>query len=88
MMRTCLERLYNCFIKENPVLALMLGMCPTLARIRPTACVGYGLCVKQRGYGAIALKNSLSRVDHDQRAEKFPVKVIASAAIPAAVSAL
>lgn len=30
-MKKALERLYNGIIKENPVLVLMLGMCPTLA---------------------------------------------------------
>lgn len=30
-MKAILERLYNGIIKENPVLVLMLGMCPTLA---------------------------------------------------------
>ena len=30
-MKTCLERLYNGIIKENPTFVLMLGMCPTLA---------------------------------------------------------
>lgn len=30
-MKKALERLYNGVIKENPVLVLMLGMCPTLA---------------------------------------------------------
>ena len=30
-MRTCLERLYNGLIKENPTFVLMLGMCPALA---------------------------------------------------------
>lgn len=30
-MKKVLERLYNGIIKENPVLVLMLGMCPTLA---------------------------------------------------------
>ena len=31
MIKKCFERLYNCIIKENPTLVLMLGMCPTLA---------------------------------------------------------
>lgn len=31
MIKTCLERLYNGIIKENPTFILMLGMCPTLA---------------------------------------------------------
>lgn len=30
-MKKAFERLYNGIIKENPVLVLMLGMCPTLA---------------------------------------------------------
>lgn len=30
-MKKVLERLYNGIVKENPVLVLMLGMCPTLA---------------------------------------------------------
>ncbi len=30
-MKTCLERLYNGVVKENPTFMLMLGMCPTLA---------------------------------------------------------
>ncbi|MBQ1378223.1 MAG: hypothetical protein IIY77_09645 [Lachnospiraceae bacterium] len=31
MKNPYIERLYNGLIKENPVLVLMLGMCPTLA---------------------------------------------------------
>ena len=30
-MKNYLERLYNGLLKENPVLVLMLGMCPALA---------------------------------------------------------
>ena len=30
-MNKCIERLYNCIIKENPTFVLILGMCPTLA---------------------------------------------------------
>ncbi len=30
-MNSCMERLYNGIIKENPTFVLMLGMCPTLA---------------------------------------------------------
>ena len=30
-MNKCTERLYNGIIKENPVLCLVLGTCPTLA---------------------------------------------------------
>ena len=30
-MNTCMERIYNGLIKENPTFVLMLGMCPTLA---------------------------------------------------------
>ena len=41
-MKTCLERLYNGLIKENPVLVLMLGMCPTLA-VTTSAINGFGM---------------------------------------------
>ena len=30
-MKKCFERIYNGLLKENPVLVLMLGMCPALA---------------------------------------------------------
>lgn len=30
-MNSCIERLYNGIVKENPTFVLMLGMCPTLA---------------------------------------------------------
>ena len=83
-MGTCLERPYNGLIKENSVLALMLGMCPAVARIRPAVCVGRGLCVKRCEYVAAALESNPARIDPDKRAEK----VIASAAVPAVVSAL
>ena len=83
-MGTCLERLYNGLIKENPVLALMMGMCPTVARTRPAVCVSRGLCVKRCEYGAAAPENNPARIDPNKRTEK----VIASAAVPAALSAL
>lgn len=41
-MKTCLERLYNGIIKENPTFVLMLGMCPTLA-VTGTALNGLGM---------------------------------------------
>ena len=41
-MKAILERLYNGIIKENPVLVLMLGMCPTLA-VTTTAVNGVGM---------------------------------------------
>ena len=41
-MKTCLERLYNGLVKENPVLVLMLGMCPTLA-VTTSAINGFGM---------------------------------------------
>ncbi len=41
-MKTCLERLYNGILKENPVLVLMLGMCPTLA-VTTSAINGLGM---------------------------------------------
>lgn len=43
-MKTCLERIYNGLIKENPVLVLMLGMCPTLA-VTTSAINGFGMGV-------------------------------------------
>ena len=43
-MNICLERLYNGLIKENPVLVLMLGMCPTLA-VTTSAVNGFGMGV-------------------------------------------
>lgn len=44
MMKSCMERLYNGLIKENPVLVLMLGMCPTLA-VTTSAINGFGMGV-------------------------------------------
>ncbi len=41
-MKTCLERLYNGIIKENPTFVLMLGMCPTLA-VTTAASNGLGM---------------------------------------------
>ncbi|MCQ2506201.1 MAG: electron transport complex subunit E [Lachnospiraceae bacterium] len=44
MMKTIKERLFNGIIKENPVLILMLGMCPTLA-VTTSATNGFGMGV-------------------------------------------
>ena len=41
-MKTCVERLYNGLIKENPTFVLMLGMCPTLA-VTTSAINGAGM---------------------------------------------
>lgn len=41
-MKTCLERLYNGLIKENPTFVLTLGMCPTLA-VTTSAINGLGM---------------------------------------------
>ena len=41
-MKTCLERIYNGVLKENPALVLMLGMCPTLA-VTTSAVNGFGM---------------------------------------------
>lgn len=41
-MKKVLERLYNGIVKENPVLVLMLGMCPTLA-VTTSAKNGFGM---------------------------------------------
>lgn len=43
-MNPFVERLYNGVIKENPVLVLMLGMCPTLA-VTTSAFNGFGMGV-------------------------------------------
>lgn len=43
-MKSSLERIYNGLIKENPVLVLMLGMCPTLA-VTTSATNGFGMGV-------------------------------------------
>ncbi len=43
-MKTCMERIYNGVLKENPVLVLMLGMCPTLA-VTTNAVNGFGMGV-------------------------------------------
>ena len=43
-MESGLERIYNSIIKEIPVLALMLGMCPTLA-VTISASSGFGMGV-------------------------------------------
>ena len=41
-MKSCVERLYNGLIKENPTFVLMLGMCPTLA-VTTSAINGAGM---------------------------------------------
>lgn len=41
-MNKYMERIYNGVIKENPVLVLMLGMCPTLA-VTTSATNGFGM---------------------------------------------
>ena len=41
-MNTCVERLYNGMVKENPTFVLMLGMCPTLA-VTTSAINGLGM---------------------------------------------
>ena len=41
-MNSCVERLYNGLIKENPTFVLMLGMCPTLA-VTTSAINGAGM---------------------------------------------
>ncbi len=41
-MKSCMERLYNGLIKENPTFVLMLGMCPTLA-VTTSAINGLGM---------------------------------------------
>ncbi|MBQ0001175.1 MAG: electron transport complex subunit E [Clostridiales bacterium] len=43
-MNKYMERIYNGVIKENPVLVLMLGMCPTLA-VTTSATNGFGMGV-------------------------------------------
>ena len=43
-MKKVFERLYNGIVKENPVLVLMLGMCPTLA-VTTSAKNGLGMGV-------------------------------------------
>ena len=43
-MNPFVERLYKGIIKENPVLVLMLGMCPTLA-VTTSAFNGFGMGV-------------------------------------------
>ncbi len=43
-MKSCMERIYNGILKENPVLVLMLGMCPTLA-VTTSAVNGFGMGV-------------------------------------------
>lgn len=43
-MKPCMERVYNGILKENPVLVLMLGMCPTLA-VTTSAINGFGMGV-------------------------------------------
>ena len=43
-MKNCFERIYNGLLKENPVLVLMLGMCPALAvTTRAMNGIGMGL---------------------------------------------
>ena len=41
-MKKYMERLWNSLIKENPVLVLMLGMCPALA-VSAQAANGIGM---------------------------------------------
>lgn len=41
-MNSCVERVYNGVIKENPTFVLMLGMCPTLA-VTTSAINGVGM---------------------------------------------
>ena len=41
-MKSCMERIYNGILKENPVMVLMLGMCPTLA-VTTSAFNGLGM---------------------------------------------
>ena len=41
-MNSCVERLYNGIIKENPTFVMMLGMCPTLA-VTTSAINGIGM---------------------------------------------
>ena len=41
-MNSCVERLYNGIVKENPTFVLMLGMCPTLA-VTTSAINGVGM---------------------------------------------
>lgn len=41
-MNSCMERLYNGIVKENPTFVLMLGMCPTLA-VTTSAINGVGM---------------------------------------------
>ena len=41
-MNSCVERLYNGLVKENPTFVLMLGMCPTLA-VTTSAVNGVGM---------------------------------------------
>ena len=41
-MNSCIERLYNGIIKENPTFVLVLGMCPTLA-VTTSAINGVGM---------------------------------------------
>ena len=41
-MKSCIERLYNGIIKENPTFVLTLGMCPTLA-VTTSAMNGLGM---------------------------------------------
>ena len=43
-MKSCMERIYNGILKENPVMVLMLGMCPTLA-VTTSAVNGFGMGV-------------------------------------------
>lgn len=43
-MKPCMERITNGILKENPVLVLMLGMCPTLA-VTTSATNGFGMGV-------------------------------------------
>ena len=41
-MNSCIERLKNGIIDENPIFVLMLGMCPTLA-VTTSAMNGIGM---------------------------------------------
>ena len=46
-MKKYIERLWNGLIKENPVLVLMLGMCPALAvSTQASNGIGMGLSTK------------------------------------------
>ena len=46
-MNTCVERLKNGIITENPTFVMMLGMCPTLA-VTTSAINGLGMGLRQQ----------------------------------------